>query len=196
VLTAKRKQAGVTLIEVLIVLVIIGIALMLGLPSYKAWLQNVHIRNAAEAILNGLQLTKIEALRRNANVRFTLGPGAGWTIGCATVTAACPATIQSRSSAESSSNVVLTPTPVGTSAVTFNSLGGVVNCNADGTDFLSVLDVDVSTTVLSAADSREMRIVISGPNQCSASGGAIVSGGGLVRMCDPNVSEATDPRKC
>jgi type IV fimbrial biogenesis protein FimT len=54
------------------------------------------------------------------------------------------------------------------------------NLNADGSSLLTQIDID--SAVMAAANSRDMRILI--------------GTGGQIRMCDPNVAEATDPRAC
>jgi prepilin-type N-terminal cleavage/methylation domain-containing protein len=66
-------QRGMTLIEMAIGLVIVGLLLVMALPGFGTWLQNSQIRNAAESLQNGLQLTRAEAVRRNTRVQFVLG---------------------------------------------------------------------------------------------------------------------------
>lgn len=177
----KHAQRGFTLIELMIAIVILGIVLALGIPSYRAFIQNSRIRNAAESIQNGLQVARSEAVKHNAQVRFSLGAGSSWAVGCVAPTADCPASIQQRSTEEgSSAAVIVTPTPVAGTEIVFNSFGAVVATPATFTQ----LDVDIDTAVLSAADSRELRITI--------------GAGGNTRMCDPNltISNPSDPRAC
>ncbi|MFZ2541189.1 MAG: GspH/FimT family pseudopilin, partial [Gallionella sp.] len=66
------KSSGFTLIELMITLVILAIAMALGIPSYRDWVQNTQIRNAAESVQNGLQRARAEAVGRNTNVAFVL----------------------------------------------------------------------------------------------------------------------------
>lgn len=172
----RRHASGFTLIELMIGIAIVGILIMVGLPTFGIWIQNLQVRTGAEGVLNGLQVARTEAVRRNVNVQFTLAalPQTGWTV-------TIPGTgeiIQNRSGQEGSANAIVTVTPGGASTVTFNGLGRVVG-NADATASITQLDVDSST--LSAADSRELRIV--------------VGGGGNIRMCEPMVA-AGDPRAC
>ncbi|MGH8693968.1 MAG: pilus assembly FimT family protein, partial [Burkholderiales bacterium] len=47
-MTSRHDQSGVTLIELLIGLALIGILLVMAVPAYQFWIQNVQIRNAAE----------------------------------------------------------------------------------------------------------------------------------------------------
>ena len=170
-------QRGVTLTELLIGIAILGILIAAGLPSYTAWIQNTQIRTAAESVLNGMQLARNEAVRRNLNVQLVLAAQSSWTI-------SVPSTaeqIQARTFGAGSKNVTVTPTPGAATTITFSPLGRVV-ANADASAAITQLDFDVPTTILSAAESRDLRIVI--------------GAGGNVRMCDPNVIVVTDTRYC
>ena len=73
-LSLRFAQQGVTLIELLTALIIIGLLFGLGVPSFGGWIQNAQIRTAAEAIQNGLQLARVEAVRRNMTALYPL-PG-------------------------------------------------------------------------------------------------------------------------
>lgn len=64
------RQAGMSLIELMIGIAVFGILLALGVPTFARWTQNSQIRNSAEAIHNGLMLARAEAVRRNTTVRF------------------------------------------------------------------------------------------------------------------------------
>lgn len=178
-----RKSAGFTLIELMVGIVIMLIVLALGMPSYQAWIQNSRIRNAAESILAGLQLARAEAVSRNAPVRFTLGTGSSWTVRCVTLGANCPDPIQSRATGDGSSTAV---TVVASDAmpIVFNSLGQMTS-PVPAAGALTQIDVDVDSAILSAAQSRDLRIT--------------VDVGGRIRMCDPNVAivvPPTDSRAC
>ena len=173
-----HTQRGATLIELFIGLVIMGILIAAGVPTFRTWVQNTQIRTAAESVQNGLQVARNEAVRRNANVAFQLGSGSGWSV----VVVKTGATVQSRAKEEGSDNVTVLVTPSASTMVTFTGLGRIVTLNADGTSPITRLNFDVPTTILPAASSRDLQIDI--------------SPGGQIRMCDPNVSATTDPRKC
>jgi type IV fimbrial biogenesis protein FimT len=173
------RHAGVTLIELLVGITIVAILVGMGLPSFSVWIQNTQIRTAAESVLNGLQTTRAEAVRRNAPVTFTITNN-DWTI-----TDAAAVVIQSRNASEGSSNTVLAA--AGTSPLTFNGLGR-----------------PVAATVPVAGSSNAIQITITNPTggTCQDSGAGTmrclrvdVTMSGQVRMCDPMFAN-TDPQGC
>lgn len=172
----RLSQLGVTLIELMITLAVLAILVVLALPGYTRWIQNSQIRTASDAILNGLQLARAEAVQRNANVVFAFTSGTGWTVNSGSTV------VQTRSAGEGSRNVVRTVAPATATRVTFNGLGRI-GPNADASLSIASMVLDVPTTILSAADSRELTILISTSGQ--------------VRLCDPDPGlSAGDPRKC
>ena len=181
---AILRRQGFTLVELMIAVAVLSILLSVGVPSLKAWILNTKIRTTAEAMQNGLQLARAEAVRRNERVRFVISGGTGWIVQTDAGTA-----IQTRPSGEGSSNVAVAVTPNGATTVTFNSFGQSV-FNTDASASITQLNIDAPTAVLSAAESRELRI------QVSSSPAATVLGGGQIRMCDPYFTTAGDPRAC
>ena len=172
----RLSQLGVTLIELMITLAVLAILAILALPGYTRWIQNAQIRTASDAILNGLQLARAEAVQRNANVVFAFTSGTGWTVTSGS------AVVQTRAAGEGSRNVVRTVAPATATMVTFNGLGRL-GTNADASLPIASMVLDVPTTILSAADSRELTVVISTSGQ--------------VRLCDPDPGlTAGDPRRC
>jgi type IV fimbrial biogenesis protein FimT len=204
-LKAAHNQYGVSLLELMIAIAIGSILLMLGIPSFKSWIQNTQVRTAAESILNGLQVARTEAVRRNTNVRFNLNASTGsvsWSVDCVTVVPwqangyECPSGIQSRSGNEGSSNAragirtTALPSPIpanyfntglaaGTglpAGVTFNGLGQVLSANAG----IDITWISVTNSLSSTA--RPMVIV--------------VQTGGQIRMCDPAIALSSNPQGC
>ena len=181
---------GFSAVEMLVVIAIMAILAAIAAPSFRAMLLNIQIRTAAESINNGIQLAKAEAVRRNVAVMFTMTNmnGVGWTVGCQTPVADgngdgiddCPATIQSKSSGDSTNAAILTITPAAADTLTFNGLGRVTP-NIDASNSISTIDIDVATSDLPAAESKNLRIVING---------------GAIRLCDPNVLTTGDARGC
>jgi type IV fimbrial biogenesis protein FimT len=194
VLKLRHTQRGVSLVELSIGLVLFAILLATGMPSFSEWIQNTKVRTAAELVQNGLQTARTEAVKRNANVRFTLSDAAGsvaWSVGCVTVTANCPASIQSQGSGEGGGmarvGIIKTADISGAAAlaagaglpagVTFNGAGRVLPANV-----LAASDITRADITYSGAPAAR-RLVIT------------ISAGGQVRMCDPARS-STDPQGC
>lgn len=198
-----NRQYGVSLIEILIGVAIMGMLFAYGIPSFRDWIQNTQIRNGAEAIQSGLQLARAEAIRRNSQVQLVgnIDGNSNWTVSCVTAIGVdldgdgkidCPGTgtvpnnIQAYTSAEGATNAVVAgvnvPVAAGLPTIVFNGLGRV--------------------TPLPAAD---IRIDVTNPlgGACVGAGGTmrclsvLVSAGGQIRMCDPAVAlSPTTPQGC
>jgi type IV fimbrial biogenesis protein FimT len=173
---ASRPAAerGMTLIEIMITLAIMGILMMIGMPSFNTWLANTQVRTGAEGLTNGLQLARAEAVRRNGNISFVLGTNTGWTVSVVS----SGEVIQSRSEDDGSKNATVTVTPAGATTLTFNGYGRVTT-NADAS--ASITRIDVGSSTLPASETRALRITL--------------GSGGNVRMCDPALASG-DPRAC
>lgn len=165
----NRIQRGFTLIELAVVIAIAAILLALAVPSFQVMLANAQIRTAAQALNDGLQLARVEAIRRNERLIFTKGTQSAWTVSLVSD----GSTVQTRPYTEGSSAATVTITPNDATKITFNSLGRVV-ANADASSAITQLDIDVPTTLISSADSKELRITI--------------TSGGAIRLCDPNAT--------
>lgn len=178
-LIPRHRQSGISLAEVMIAVAIIGVLMALGMPAFQNWIQNTQIRTASEAIMNGLQTARNEAIRRNASVQFKLDGGAStrWRVNLFTDPDGTP--LQSRAAEEGSANASITVQPGGADTVTFSALGRVVP-NADASPSITQVDID-NLLIPVVADRRNLRI--------------IVPAGGALRMCDPKVA-AGDPRAC
>lgn len=182
-LSNSSRSSGFSLIELMIAIVIFTISITLGISSYRTWVQNTQIRNAAESIHLGIQRARAEAVKRNSNVEFILlGASPDWV---ASWTVRTPLeTIESSSGREGSKNVFARGYDKDgndASTVTFNNLASVTN-NADASE--SLRRIALESTVLDAADSRDLEIRV-----------GIGGVGGNVRMCDPNLA-APSPMAC
>lgn len=195
IMLTKSKQRGVSLIELMVGIVIVSLLFALAATNYSGWIQNQQIRTAAESILNGIQVTRSEAVKNNARARFVLCglPTSSWEVLAASAAAPAPAAslacgassnaaageirVQERSSQEGSrtAQVAINGAAIGVTTVTaatFNSFGRVV-------DVTPITQIDVTTPT----GDRPLRIT--------------VGAGGNTRMCDPSpLLSATDPRHC
>jgi len=225
-LNSIQREAGFTLIEILIGITIMGILLVMGIPSFKSWIQNTQIRTATEAIQNGLELARAEAVRRNTQVRFQLTStvdntctkntaSGNWVVSlddptglCAgaklndtflindTVNNPAPRIIQARPVVAGSANVAVASQEMGGGAPIYN---GSITFNGVGR---------VIPTSVTPGDSVQIDItnpVIGG--NCVSAGGPMrclrvnISSGGLIRSCNPIWSSIPtqsnyDPQGC
>jgi type IV fimbrial biogenesis protein FimT len=166
--SSRAANAGLTLIELVVSIAIVAVIASLAAPSFSALIINAQIRTAAQALHDGLKLTRAEAIRRNERVTFLKGAGSSWTI---TVNST-GTVVQSHLSGEGSAAAVVSPTPGTGTTVSFNSLGRVVNPTAATT--ITQLDISVPTTVLPSSVTKNLRIA--------------VTNGGAIRLCDPNAT--------
>lgn len=205
-LIRRSRQSGVSLIELLIGLAIMALLIMIGLPNMATWLNNSQIRTAGESMLAGLTLARNEAVRRNQIVRFQLvnnltstcvisTSGTDWVVSMDNATGACdapaaepapgdppPRIIQKRSGSEGTPRAAITATTAGT--VHFNGLGRVTSPGgaANMTQLAISNPVGGTCEHVDGGSMRCLRINI--------------SIGGEAKMCDPAVTDATDPRIC
>jgi type IV fimbrial biogenesis protein FimT len=185
---------GFTLIEMMIVVTIIAIATILGIPSYRAWIQNTQIYNAAESAQNGLQKAKALAVSMNSNIEFVLVSTTppSWRIQLPGNAVACPlasgtalTTLLECSASVGSKSVSTTTLPGNANTLTFNSLGGVVTPNANP-------NANGSAAPLTQIDFTSANTTISGLHSLRVTIGV----GGNTRMCDPNLTSGSSPRAC
>lgn len=64
----KRDHRGFTLIEILVVVAIIGILLMVAVPSFASFISNYRATSGVNEFLQGTILTRNEALKRGRRV--------------------------------------------------------------------------------------------------------------------------------
>ena len=166
-----RKNAGFSLIELMVSVVVLGILASIAVPSFQAWIRNTQIRNAAESIANGLQRARAEAVSRNTNTSFVMGTDSSWTISVVNPAS----TIDQRLASEGSKNVTRTVLPTGATTVTFSNVGLVVP-NADASNSITQVDL------VAAGGSQNLRVTI--------------GTGGNARLCEPNMASGSSPRAC
>lgn len=182
------RPRGFTLVELLIGLAITATLILMAVPSFSIWLQNTQIRTAAEAIQNGVQLARAEAVRRNTSVIFQLTStldnscalstsGTNWVVSLDSAVGSCgaapsadlasptaPRIIQTRSGIEGSRNSTVLSTQ---SSITFTGLGR--------TSAGATLSADISNPLGGSC-------APAGPMRCMR---LVVSSAGQTRMCDP-----------
>lgn len=86
----RPRDAGITLIEVMIVIAIIGILAAIAVPSYQDMVERNRLKQAAEALQSDLQFARTEAIKQSQTILVTrtAGNAGTWCYGLSTK-AAC-----------------------------------------------------------------------------------------------------------
>lgn len=177
-LVRPRRNAGFTLIELMIAVVIAASLLLLAAPNFAAWNADAQIRAAAESVVSGMRYAQAEAIRRNEPIEFVLDPTTGtggWSVQQLDGTQ-----LQTAVFAEGSVLAAFAPTPAAATITTFNSLGGVNPANADTSAPITVVAITHSVGI---SNVRNLNVLVGG-------------GRTGIKVCDPAVSDTTSPRFC
>jgi len=203
-----QRPRGFTLIELMIGLVLLGVIVMLAMPSFTAMLHNMRLRNSAESILSGLQTARAQALQRNGRVEFLLinealdpsnvagfvpnTSGPGWAVRLRNPDGSYEF-IEGRTVQEGSAQASGAAPAVAMAAANLPA-GNVITFNAVGQADVTAGNVARYniTHPLAATDDR-FKCQPAGEMRCLR---VEVTPGGRVRMCDPAVTDATDTRYC
>lgn len=187
------SERGVSLIELMIALSIGAFLTVMAVPGYRDWIQNTQLRATAEGILDGLQLARAEAVRRNTTVRFQLtnnlsngcalsATGTHWVVSLDDPAGVCGAaasdTVAPRIVQVGTPAAVNPVVSAGQSAFIFNGWGRLTSAAAD---------IDVSNTTGGTC------VALGGTMRCLR---IVVAATGQIRMCDPSINVATDPLAC
>ena len=70
-----RKDSGVTLVELLTVIGILGIVAAISIPAYMSYLPDIRLKAAARDIKSDLGIAKIRAIRENKFVSVVFNTG-------------------------------------------------------------------------------------------------------------------------
>lgn len=166
---------GFTLIELVVTIVVLMAVSMLAIPAFQSSIGNSQIRTVAESIKNGLQQARVEAIKRNSKIKFTLQTNSAWQFGCEVVTPNCPADISKKNATEGSSADI---------AVTADKYTAVFT--SFGTRDPSLLEglsrVDITHSQIASGERRALRVLL--------------AAGGYTRICDPAVAIVGDARTC
>ncbi len=200
---AVRGHArGFTLIELMVGLVLLGILIGLGLPSFTAWIRNSQVRTVAEATQNGVRLAQAESVRRNRTVVFSLtnatpasgatavAGGRNWSTQTVPLLTGEPVEfIRGGMLADVASGVVITAvtdtaTPAAVNAICFNSNGRLAAPASPGVPNAVCAATPVRFDFTQTNADRPLRVT--------------VAVGGQVRICDPNrpALSPTSPDGC
>ncbi|MDQ0025751.1 type IV fimbrial biogenesis protein FimT [Variovorax paradoxus] len=187
------REAGFTLIEMMVTIVLFSILVMLGMPSFQTWVSNTKVRTVADSLQNGLRFAQAEAVRRSRSTVFSLtnstAPevslkaaqnGSNWSINVSKSNLdAASVFVQSGVISDVGSGVTIT----GPAAVCFNSMGRLI----------ANTDTGVDSATCDTATAPTYEINITGADRRLK---VLVALGGQVRMCDPARNLADYPDGC
>jgi len=200
---ARTPAAGFTLVELAITLAVFGVLMAVIAPSAGAWMANMQVRATAESIQSGLHKARMEAVRRNQPVRFSLvstanssvmdnscalsATAASWVVSVNDPSTKCggalsdttdPMLVETYAAGVYARRVTVAARQAdgvtAASSVVFDGFGRI-----SGGAALAMITINNFDT---SDDFRPLRVVI--------------ADGGGIRLCDPRVTEATDPRAC
>lgn len=190
-----HRIQGFSLLELMVVITLVAILAMLGAPSISEWMKNQRIRGNAEALLNGLQTAREEAIRRNRPVSF-------WLV--SDLSESCTLSTSSGSWVVSVQSPVNTcnATPSATDApllTTAYAASGNISVTADQNE----ARFDGTGRLTSGGSTSLSKITIQDPSETEADTSKHtyrtleirVQGAGAIRLCDPRVASG-DPRSC
>ena len=192
----RNMPRGFNLVEVMVALAIVAMLMMFVAPSSAIWIQNTRLRSTAESVARGLQMARLEAMKRNTTVAFYMTDpnSSAWAV-CLydVVNDVCQAgqpLLAQRDASEDNSITKLGADTTLSNPATALAPGNNVPSRT-GFDFYGrmsttvlnpMMRIDVRNPTLAAADERRLVIFI---NQ-----------GGQIRVCDPQLSHAINPQGC
>jgi type IV fimbrial biogenesis protein FimT len=199
-------QRGLTLIELLVTVTVLGLLLLAVMPNVTEWMRNAEVRNAAESIVNGIQKARAEAVRGNQPVLFSLvstvagEPGqldgscalsttsASWVVSLVTPEGKCnvapsdttaPQIIEKHAQGDGARYAQVAVFAAGCSGSASTPQIKFDSLGRPTTDITALRCLQVSHALGSATTIRVM-----------------VDAGGGVRSCLPDLTVTSDPRKC
>lgn len=209
----RASSRGFSLVELAVALAVLGVLLATGASSFSTWITNMRVRATADSIVAGLQLARMEAVRRNDLIRFQLVSSMGadcvastnvanWVVsfdvaagncGGATINEAfavsdttnnpAPRIIQRHESAQDARKVVLSTNQ---SNYTFNGIGRLM--------FAPGITPEIVRINVGSTNGNCQHATPPGQVRCLR---IEVAPGGQIRMCDPKYQQSQrDPAAC
>jgi len=199
----RQRSSGFSLLELMVTVGLLSLLLFFVAPDMGTWSRNMQVRGEAEALQNGLQRARNEAVRRNRTVQFSLinlndsskmddtcvlsTAGTSWVISLEDPTKKCaqlpsettaPKIIAAHAAGSAATKVKVTATgdeSADANAIVFDSYGRMKG-NTEPIRRIVVESLGESD------GARTLHILL--------------NAAGSIRMCDPKVSATGDPRKC
>lgn len=192
---------GYTLLEAMVAVAILGILSMIAAPSFTAWVNRSQVGTMAESIQSGLNQARMEAVKRNRQVTFTLSdqdlpscddPGASasgtnWII-CVMEDAADSAAIPDPIVGGKSGSAAATVN-AGVSAITFDGMG-----RADSGD---IVEIEICKGPEETSEHRRRRILLTSSGTISSCDPSQPTDAqGACKDNSPTSADSKTPRRC
>lgn len=169
----KKANSGITLLELIIGFVIVGIIMTLAASSLVDYFRNSKVRNLADELQADLQNAKYEAIKRNGTVNLTI-TGTRW------ITTAIDNTGQTqlseRTALSDENNLTIQPANL---SISFNSQGRLTGSGGN---------ITVAIRPQNSLECRQNR----GNIRCLQIN---IQTSGQLKLCDPAL-DSSDPRGC
>jgi len=171
----KRRAAGFTMVELMIVVTIVAILGAIAMPTMRSVVENSRIRAAGESIQSGLAQARAEAVRLNTQVEFVL-QATDWQIRRVD----SGVVLQQASGKELNNSLTFTATPDGADRITYNAFGLAAGVNpSDASNPFTRLDI-TATHPSGSSGYRPLAIQVLGSSP---------------RLCDPKAA-STENKAC
>lgn len=178
----KCLNQGLTLVELMIVIAIVGILSTVSLPAFNQWIASAQLKTVSDTLVNGIRLAQVEATKTGQPTQFFLTAGEP-TLGSATSTTGKNWGVQTMQ--------LLTPTQAD-SLVQSGVMAGRypnVNIQADA----AVLEFNAIGRMTNLA--KNAQINISHDNNTKRLR-LTISTAGAIRLCNPDKSRDNSPSGC
>lgn len=199
----RHAQRGVSMIEIAITMALAAVLLFAVAPEVTSMVANSRVRSSAESLLQGLARARNEALRRNQDVRFWLttpnastnldntcalsASAGGWVVSINDPTGKCAA------ASSETTDPLLIEKAVGGSTGTSVTVAAL---QSDGATTATTVAFDGFGRVPAATAIARIDLTYAGNASNSRPLRIQITRGGNVRLCEPRVTDTTDPRRC
>lgn len=87
----RQKNAGYTLLEIMIVVAIVGILAAVAVPSYQDIIERNRLKQVVEGLKSDMQFARTEAIKQSIDiiVSRTTGNAGAWCYGLSATTTSC-----------------------------------------------------------------------------------------------------------
>ena len=183
----SRKESGFTLIELIVVITIIGLAITLATPSWDQVTQKRKLTSAGEQVADLLVVAQSESQKRNKadSLAFNRTGNQSWCVGAVLSASGCDCRVTDSSSAQF---CTIDGTPHRLAATSFNSLNllEAMDTQPGGGDSYITFD-PVRGILQPPGDKLQLTFDTTGGYYSLR---MIIGPTGLIRICNPDADKA------